>query len=65
MRVPVFWCPHGVRERAILEPLQRRIVDSIASLCSARKTLRNDALESTIRSRSGLQIARSRAPCGR
>eukprot|EP00974_Lingulodinium_polyedra_P079086 7659648-Lingulodinium_polyedra.AAC.1 len=62
MRAPVFSRARGVRERAISEPLLRRMVDSTASLRSVRKTLRNDAVDSTVRHRSGSQIARSRVP---
>eukprot|EP00974_Lingulodinium_polyedra_P051262 4930606-Lingulodinium_polyedra.AAC.1 len=51
-------CSHGARERAICEPLRRRAVDLTASLCSGLRTPRKDAAESTVRRRSGLQIAR-------
>eukprot|EP00974_Lingulodinium_polyedra_P033446 3215588-Lingulodinium_polyedra.AAC.1 len=44
--------------RAIREPLRRRTVDSSASFCSVLQTLRNDAIESIVRRRSGSQIAR-------
>eukprot|EP00974_Lingulodinium_polyedra_P079659 7714901-Lingulodinium_polyedra.AAC.1 len=44
--------------RAIREPLRRQTVDSIASLCTACKTVRNDAVESIVCHRSGSQIAR-------
>eukprot|EP00974_Lingulodinium_polyedra_P076484 7402899-Lingulodinium_polyedra.AAC.1 len=58
MRAPFFWRARGVRERAICEPLQRRTFDSAASLCSVFQTLRKDAVESIVRRRGGLQIAR-------
>eukprot|EP00974_Lingulodinium_polyedra_P014334 1389463-Lingulodinium_polyedra.AAC.1 len=44
--------------RAICEPLRRRVVDSAASLCTVFKTVRNDAVESTVCRHSGSQIAR-------
>eukprot|EP00974_Lingulodinium_polyedra_P091227 8846279-Lingulodinium_polyedra.AAC.1 len=44
--------------RAICEPLRRQTVDSTASLCTVSKTVRNDAVESTVRGRSGSRIAR-------
>eukprot|EP00974_Lingulodinium_polyedra_P129987 11212120-Lingulodinium_polyedra.AAC.1 len=44
--------------RAICEPLRPRTVDSTASLCSVCKTLRGDAVESTVCRRSGSLIAR-------
>eukprot|EP00974_Lingulodinium_polyedra_P048925 4701396-Lingulodinium_polyedra.AAC.1 len=40
--------PHGVRKRAVCEPLQRRTVALTASLRSAWKMLHNDAVESTV-----------------
>eukprot|EP00974_Lingulodinium_polyedra_P086496 8380857-Lingulodinium_polyedra.AAC.1 len=46
LRAPVFSCARGVRERAICELFRRRAVDSIASLRSVCKMLRNDAGES-------------------
>eukprot|EP00974_Lingulodinium_polyedra_P091722 8889661-Lingulodinium_polyedra.AAC.1 len=46
MRAPVFWRVRGARERAAREPLRRQNVDSTASLCSVRNTLRNAAVES-------------------
>eukprot|EP00974_Lingulodinium_polyedra_P076738 7428653-Lingulodinium_polyedra.AAC.1 len=55
MRAPENWRAQGVRERAVGKPLRRRTVD--ASLCSVRKRSRNDAVESTVRSRAGSQIA--------
>eukprot|EP00974_Lingulodinium_polyedra_P090103 8737175-Lingulodinium_polyedra.AAC.1 len=61
MRAPENWRAHGVRERAISEPLLPRNVDSIASLRSVSKTLCNDAIESTFRGRGGSRIARLRA----
>eukprot|EP00974_Lingulodinium_polyedra_P127064 11200713-Lingulodinium_polyedra.AAC.1 len=33
--------------------------------CSVLQTLRNDAVESVVRRRTGTQIARSRTPCAR
>eukprot|EP00974_Lingulodinium_polyedra_P017390 1686381-Lingulodinium_polyedra.AAC.1 len=63
MRAPVLWRAHGVRKRASCEPLQRRVVDSIAPLCSVLRMLRNGAVESTVRHRSGSRLARLRAPC--
>eukprot|EP00974_Lingulodinium_polyedra_P132390 11221548-Lingulodinium_polyedra.AAC.1 len=57
MGTPENWRAHGMRERAICEPLRRRTVDSTASLRNVCKTLHNGAVESTIRGRSGSQIA--------
>eukprot|EP00974_Lingulodinium_polyedra_P033085 3182342-Lingulodinium_polyedra.AAC.1 len=47
------------------EALRRQTVDLTASLCSVFQTLRNGAVESAIRRRSGSQIARLRGPRAR
>eukprot|EP00974_Lingulodinium_polyedra_P057962 5581330-Lingulodinium_polyedra.AAC.1 len=60
MRAPVFWRARGGRERAICEPSRRGAADSTASLRSSLLTLRSDAIESTVRRRSGSQIALAR-----
>eukprot|EP00974_Lingulodinium_polyedra_P016010 1553714-Lingulodinium_polyedra.AAC.1 len=44
--------------RAICEPLRRYMVVSTASLCTVSKTVRNAAVESIVRRRSGSRIAR-------
>eukprot|EP00974_Lingulodinium_polyedra_P011498 1110907-Lingulodinium_polyedra.AAC.1 len=44
--------------RAKCEPLRRRTAIAPASLCSVCETLHKDAVKSTVRRRSGLQIAR-------
>eukprot|EP00974_Lingulodinium_polyedra_P050793 4886352-Lingulodinium_polyedra.AAC.1 len=44
--------------RAVCEPLRRRTADSTASLCAVSKTVRNGAVESTVRGRSAPQIVR-------
>eukprot|EP00974_Lingulodinium_polyedra_P011108 1071013-Lingulodinium_polyedra.AAC.1 len=49
-----------MRKRAINEPLRRQTADSTASLRNVCKTLHNDTAESTVRGRSGSQIARLR-----
>eukprot|EP00974_Lingulodinium_polyedra_P124376 11190413-Lingulodinium_polyedra.AAC.1 len=52
-RVPPHnWCARGVRERAFCEPLQLQTADLTACLRSVCVTLRNDAIESTVRRRS-------------
>eukprot|EP00974_Lingulodinium_polyedra_P020263 1958605-Lingulodinium_polyedra.AAC.1 len=58
MRTPVFGVCMVCARRAICESLWRRTVDSIASLCSVSRTLRNDAVESTVCRHGGSQIAR-------
>eukprot|EP00974_Lingulodinium_polyedra_P097171 9417532-Lingulodinium_polyedra.AAC.1 len=60
MLAPENWRARGARERAIMEPLRRRAVDSSAFLSRFCAALRNDAFESSISGRRGLQIARSR-----
>eukprot|EP00974_Lingulodinium_polyedra_P110451 10682429-Lingulodinium_polyedra.AAC.1 len=57
-RVPENWRARVERDRAISEPLRRRAAVAIASLCSVVQTLRNDAVKSRVRGRSGSQIAR-------
>eukprot|EP00974_Lingulodinium_polyedra_P076013 7359725-Lingulodinium_polyedra.AAC.1 len=59
MRAAVFRRARGACERAISEPLRRRTVDATGSLSSVLKTVRNDAVESAARRRSGSQITRS------
>eukprot|EP00974_Lingulodinium_polyedra_P103490 10020949-Lingulodinium_polyedra.AAC.1 len=44
--------------RAIRGPLRRQMVDWAASLCTVSRTVRNDAVESTVCGRSGSLIAR-------
>eukprot|EP00974_Lingulodinium_polyedra_P106468 10305741-Lingulodinium_polyedra.AAC.1 len=44
--------------RAICKPLRRRTADSAASLRTVSETVHNGAVDSTVRSRSGSQIAR-------
>eukprot|EP00974_Lingulodinium_polyedra_P116379 11158948-Lingulodinium_polyedra.AAC.1 len=51
--------------RTICEPLRRRTVNLIASLCSVCNVLHNDAVPIAVRSRNGSLIARSRDPCAR
>eukprot|EP00974_Lingulodinium_polyedra_P096059 9309582-Lingulodinium_polyedra.AAC.1 len=65
MRAPENWRARGVRQRAICEPVRPRTVGSTAKLCSVCKTLRDDAVESTVRRRSGSLIARSFTPRAR
>eukprot|EP00974_Lingulodinium_polyedra_P047170 4524080-Lingulodinium_polyedra.AAC.1 len=53
---------HG---RVICKPTRRRTVDSTTSSCNTCEILHNDTVESTMRRRGGLEIARSRAPRAR
>eukprot|EP00974_Lingulodinium_polyedra_P125545 11194945-Lingulodinium_polyedra.AAC.1 len=62
MRAPVSWRAREVGGRAICEPLRRRTVDSAALLRRVLQTLRNDAIQSAVRRRSGSRIARSQTP---
>eukprot|EP00974_Lingulodinium_polyedra_P013869 1345477-Lingulodinium_polyedra.AAC.1 len=58
MRAPANWRARGARERAISESLRPRTAIATASLRSVLQTLHNDAFKSTVRGRSGSQIAR-------
>eukprot|EP00974_Lingulodinium_polyedra_P060627 5844716-Lingulodinium_polyedra.AAC.1 len=49
----------GVRERAIREPLRRRLVDSIGLSRNVCRTLHHDAIESTSRLRNASRTANS------
>eukprot|EP00974_Lingulodinium_polyedra_P117506 11163512-Lingulodinium_polyedra.AAC.1 len=55
----------SARARAICEVLRPRTVNSTTLLCSVLETLHNDAIESTVRCRSGSRIARSCTPRAR
>eukprot|EP00974_Lingulodinium_polyedra_P024011 2325211-Lingulodinium_polyedra.AAC.1 len=58
MRAPVFWRARGVCEACDQRAIAAADGDRNASLCSVLQTLRNDAVKSSVRSRSGSQIAR-------
>eukprot|EP00974_Lingulodinium_polyedra_P050188 4826357-Lingulodinium_polyedra.AAC.1 len=58
MRAPENWRAHGVRERAICEPLLQRTIDSFAPLRTVSQTRRNDAAESIVHCRAGSRIDR-------
>eukprot|EP00974_Lingulodinium_polyedra_P033796 3249728-Lingulodinium_polyedra.AAC.1 len=65
MRAPVFWRARGVCKRAVCEPLRRRMVDWLASLCSIFERyakIRSNRLSAAAAAR---KPHASRTPCGR